>query len=332
MGWLSFRTPVATWPREVPEFTRIAATSDGGSPTAPLPNRHSSPNLAAQLEAARAGGIDTVVCSVLDGDERLRLCAAVAAQHADLVARGIARLVELTGAKRVWMVVDESAPPPWIAPLRDAARACGAAIVELPNQYPQADPTMLIYCLTDRRLPPGALPTQQRVLLVDAPGAAAFAGADAVWLGVLDHTFGPPRYLAATPGMTVAAALRAANAPTEGRTVRCGDLLRDLPLPPGQLVGEGELIVHLLPRTPAPAASPCIRCGWCAQVCPTRVSPAWILEAAQLGDERMARTGGRDACIECGLCNEVCPAHLPLLAAIRQIKQPSAPSAPVRKT
>jgi electron transport complex protein RnfC len=85
-------------------------------------------------------------------------------------------------------------------------------------------------------------------------------------------------------------------------------------------VGTGELCLHLLTPVEPAEVEACIRCGWCADVCPTRVKPAWVLEAAQRGNDRLAHSGRAEACIECGLCDEVCPAHLPLLGAIRRFE------------
>jgi electron transport complex protein RnfC len=322
MGWLSSKSPASDWPREIPTFVPIAVASPATTESREIgADRHNSPNLPAQLEQAAGRRIDVVVCSALDGDTNLHLNAAVAARWAGECAQGVCGLVEKAGARRAVIVVDASAPAAWIAPIRAAARNRKLVVVELPNHYPQADPTLLIYALTGRRLKPGALPTEQGVILLDAPAALAMGGAKTSPLGVMDHRTGRAIYLDVPLGVPLGAALAAGGAAAEGMILRGGDFSRDIRLSPQQTVGHGELTIHVLPAPLPRAAEPCIRCGWCAEVCPTRVAPAWLLEAAQRHDGRMARRGGRDACIECGLCDQVCPSGLPLLDAIRQVKQ-----------
>ena len=73
-------------------------------------------------------------------------------------------------------------------------------------------------------------------------------------------------------------------------------------------------------------ADPCIRCGWCLEICPTGVHPAGVLEAAQRSDAEMARQFGAHACIACGLCNYICPSNLPLMEAVERRRAESGPT------
>ena len=100
--------------------------------------------------------------------------------------------------------------------------------------------------------------------------------------------------------------------PSQGRQVRVGD---------DEVVGGGELTLFAAPPQPTVVSSPCVRCGWCIETCPTRCRPAGLLQAAQLQDADLARREGLDACIECGLCTFVCPSRLPLLEGIRRIRR-----------
>jgi hypothetical protein len=47
------------------------------------------------------------------------------------------------------------------------------AVDRIANPYPQADPTLLLYTLLERRLRPNRLPTEVGVILLDAPAAIA---------------------------------------------------------------------------------------------------------------------------------------------------------------
>jgi len=66
---------------------------------------------------------------------------------------------------------------------------------------------------------------------------------------------------------------------------------------------------------------PCIRCGYCIDICPQNLHPIWIAEAADRGDS--AEMGKLDAfaCIDCGLCSYVCPSKIPVMEKIQSGKQ-----------
>jgi electron transport complex protein RnfC len=312
MGWFASTPPKPTWPREVPEFKAIGAAVEGS--VTPWPDRHNSPNLNEQLKQT---GINTIICSVLDSEPRLRLNAAVAARRSEFVVNGVEEILQRTGAKRAWVVMEARSPREWSDPIRSIPNAF--PVVELPNDYPQADPVLLVKAMTGRDLNPGRLPTEKGVILIDAAGAATVGGLSHIPIGVLDHATGKATFLEVAPGMTLADVLAAAGFQTALRVARGGDLLRNRPAPPNQSIGEGENCIHLLTPSEPLDVEACIRCDWCAEVCPTRVKPAWILEAAQRGDKRLAHAGRREACIECGLCEQICPSRLPLLAAIRRV-------------
>lgn len=88
---------------------------------------------------------------------------------------------------------------------------------------------------------------------------------------------------------------------------------------PEQTVGEGELIFFADRDAPEPQ-SPCIRCGWCEYICPTRCSPAEFLRAQRDHDLERAHRAGLDSCIDCGLCTNVCPSNLPLYQFIDRLR------------
>jgi len=64
--------------------------------------------------------------------------------------------------------------------------------------------------------------------------------------------------------------------------------------------------------SPVLAEMPCIRCGECLQVCPSRLLPQELLTAVRQHDMAALDKFGLNACIECGSCDYVCPSHIQL--------------------
>ncbi|MDP9173086.1 MAG: 4Fe-4S binding protein [Planctomycetota bacterium] len=286
-------------------------------------DRGASPDLIAQLNQNLVRPSDMVICSVLDVDAGLRLNAAVAAHQADEMIRGVRLIARLTGARRTAVVIEQYAAPAWAMPIRDAAQAAQIVVIDLPNDYPQSDPTLMLYTIARRRLRPGQWPTSQGVLLMDAAAAIAVAEARSnrpalsVPLAIHDHIRQQAHFLRVPIGMQLADILEGVGIHSDHVKLRGGDLLRDVQLKPQAIVAGAELTIHVTPLELLVNPEPCIRCGWCLDACPTRVQPAAVLEAIQRQNPALAERAGIHACIECGLCSHVCPAHLPLLASIR---------------
>lgn len=62
--------------------------------------------------------------------------------------------------------------------------------------------------------------------------------------------------------------------------------------------------------------SPCINCGRCVEVCPSRLLPSRLADLAERHDEKGFVDLNGLECIECGSCSYVCPAKRQLKQAI----------------
>jgi len=291
-------------------------------------DRLHSPDLLGQLHQILKRPVDTIICNLVDHDPMMRLGATMAGRFGPVLVAGVALLARLTGARNVWVAVEAGAAPKWWLPLRREMRRTSIEVVPVLADYPQADPTLLIYTLLRRRLRPGRLPVEQGVLVLDAVSAIAIGRAASreqpmlqMPVGVRDHLRGKSHLLVAPVGTPVRRVLDDLGLPHEGVTLLRGDLLRDQPITADAVIAGGELTFHVLPASAAAIPDPCIRCGWCVQTCPTSVQPAGLLEAAQRDDLASAEQFGLGACIECGICAYMCPSHLPLLHGIRILKR-----------
>ena len=322
-------------------------------------DRHNSPDLLAQLRAAEGRPVDSVVCHALEADPTLPLQIQWALRHPAELRDGLRLIARLVGAKHMLLAVaegehrrlarllkrllaqrdiepatDVEAGGAIDLPLEKGTEPLGLRLVPTRNTYPQADPTLLAWSLLGRRLRPGALPTEAGVLVLDAVAAVAVGmvarGAAVVArepVAVRDHGREVSVLAEAWRGSRVGDVLRSLglidSAGDGSQTVRSGDYLRANAFSFDGVLDGGELVLHLPPPPPdpPPAVEPCIRCGWCLDICPVAVHPAGVLEAAQRDDAKLAERFGARACVDCGLCEYVCPSRLPLLTAVRLMRK-----------
>ena len=251
--------------------------------------------------------------------------------HADEVVLGGRVLARATGAPRIVCALEEDMPEA-IRACRDAIAAHGAGLVELavlPARYPQGGERQLILALTGEEVPRGGLPRDigvlvhnvataraawravahgepllERVVTVAGPGVAR-PGNFLVPLGT------PVSYLVEQAGgYTPAAARLLLGGPMMGVALAHDDV------PLGK-THQSVLVLDAGARSAGAPEMPCIRCGDCADACPSRLLPQLLLRQVRAGQFDAARDQGLPDCIECGCCDLACPSRIPLTAHFR---------------
>lgn len=326
--WAAIHDMSGLWPLRSTGAGELGAWIDRFRRHGIVASRRNSPDLLAQLAQALRRPIDTVLCSVLDVDPHACLNSALAASHAIELAAGVLLISRITRAKQAVCVIDSRAPSSWFNELRRACDEVDIHVEPIINDYPQAEPTLLVYSMLGRHLRPGRLPSEMGTVLFDASAAVVVGRCSLLNepmlyapLAIRDHVLNRSHYVIAPLGTTIAELCTQLNLPLTGRLFRIGDVLRDIQASSEMLLGGGEEIVHSCEPSRPVNPDSCTRCGWCAESCPTGVHPALVLEATQMGDPDMAERFGLEACIECGICSYVCPSNLPLMEAIRRMRK-----------
>ena len=67
--------------------------------------------------------------------------------------------------------------------------------------------------------------------------------------------------------------------------------------------------------------TPCINCGRCVEVCPSRIIPSRLADYAERHDEETFTAQNGLECVECGSCSYVCPAKMPLKQSIGSMRK-----------
>ncbi len=248
-----------------------------------------------------------------------------------------AEILKLSCAAKRCVIAIEDSKVDAIAALEDALsiRLPEANTIELkviPGKYPTGAEKQLIQCLTGLEVPTGEHPPSIGILVQNA--GTAFAVYEAVVEGkpcisrittLTGNALQTPKNFEVLIGTSTAFLfdLCGIDHSRKVKTIVGGSLT-------GVELAYGDAAVDktsncLIAGTQEefPAGLPeqaCIRCGFCASVCPARLLPQQLLAFARIGDNKQLVEHGLLDCIECGACNYVCPGHIPLLSYYRESK------------
>src|SRR5688572_30626946 len=148
---------------------------------------------------------------------------------------GLEAIGRATGANRLWLVADSGIINRASALVRKSGTAARIKVVELENDYPQADPTLLLYALLGRKLRPGRLPPEANAIVLDGAAAGAVGRAATrnepmleVPVEVRDSVQSRSTVYTAAVGLPVRFLLDAAGLKPTELTLRAGAALRDV--------------------------------------------------------------------------------------------------------
>lgn len=284
------------------------------------------------IKLSPRGGADILVVNGAECEPYITCDCRLMTEKAEEVADGVRLLKRALGAEKAFIAVEDNKREA-VAALRPF-EGDGLEVVRLRVKYPQGAEKQLIYAVTGRKVPPGALPADVGCVVDNVHTAYAVSRA---------VRCGEPLYMRA---LTVAGGgvekqgnfwVRTGTPFSFVYEKTRGDLaetVTDKVISGGPMMGFAQagleacctkttsaLLFLDAKQISRAAATECINCGRCFRSCPMFLSPREIEHAVLDEDFARAEKLNVNACIECGTCSYVCPAKRPLVQAVRLAKK-----------
>ena len=283
------------------------------------------------------GKVSTLIINAAECEPYITADNRLLVERTDDVLRGIGLLMKALSLSHCVLAI-ESNKSEAIDLIRDKLAGTGILLHVLRTKYPQGSEKHIIKAVTGREVPSGKLPGDIGCCVLNPASAAATFDAVAYGLPLIT------RYVTisgsaivncqnfiARIGTPVTALIEAAGGYSKepqrliigGPMMGTAQYRTEVPIIKTTnsvlVFGENE---GIYPEDPQ-----CIRCGKCVAVCPMGLQPVYINLYASKGQYEYceSRLNVRD-CIECGACAYKCPGRLPLVQAIRVVKQKIGPA------
>jgi len=244
------------------------------------------------------------------------------------VIYGITEAMKVLDAKQAIIGIEANKPEAIKLMQEKTKEYSNITVQTLPARYPQGAEKVLIHTLTGRCVPPGKLPADVGVIVMNV-ASVGFLG------GYLKD--GIPLI---TKRVTVDGS---AIANPQNVRVCVGTPIKDIiafcggyKVAPSKLISGGPMMGLALMTDEFPVlkqnnaflafdekdaksleTTACIRCGRCVNACPMNLMPTKLENATEARDVDALKQYGVLNCMECGSCGYVCPANRKLVQAIR---------------
>ena len=286
--------------------------------------------------------IDTLVINGAECEPYITSDYRESIENSQGILGGIEILTEVLGVENVVIGIEDNKPKAIEILTQMVEKNNKVKVVKLKTRYPQGAEKMLIYALTGRKVPPGKLPSDVGLIVMNVNSVSFINEFIKTGMPLIKKR------------ITVDGS--AVNKPANVE-VLIGTQLEDVfefcggfketphkVLMGGPMMGVAQhsLQTSVIKNTNAllafaekdaelPQESPCIRCGKCVESCPMSLLPLYLDLNVTKGNIDGLKKYKVNDCVECGCCSFVCPAKRHLVQSMRlgkvQLRQATAKKA-----
>ena len=263
--------------------------------------------------------IDTVLLNGAECEPYITADHRVMLEQSEAVIEGLKIILKMLNVSRAYIGIEANKPDAIAKMEALVAGEPNIAVVPLQVKYPQGAEKQLIYAVTRRVVPAGALPMKVGCLVQNVGTAAAICQAVVQSTPLIERavtvTGGgvrEPKNLRVRIGTSFRDAIAFCGGTTEGaaKLVMGGPMMGiaqatdDVPVIKGTscilVLDEKEAALDIEPK-------PCISCGRCVDQCPMRLIPSVMATLVERERWDEAEDYGIMDCFECGSCAYTCP-------------------------
>lgn len=277
--------------------------------------------------------IDTFIINSAECEPYITCDHRIMLEYTEKVVKGALLMAKAIGLDSVYFGIEENKQNA-IDAINEYCKTnsiAGVKVVKLKAKYPQGAEKQLIYAITRRKVPVGALPSTVGCVVDNVH--TAYAVYEAVEEGkplyerimtVTGDGVTNPKNLKVAFGTLFEDIINYCGREEDVEKLISGGPMMGITVHTTQCAtGKTSSCLLLLSSKSANTSMPdqCINCSKCASVCPMRLMPMFIDSALASGDLEQTKALNVMACMECGSCAYVCPAHRPLVQTMKLAKK-----------
>lgn len=275
--------------------------------------------------------IDTLLVNAAECEPYLTTDDREVIECSEDVMSGIQTVSKLLNVKQVIVGIENNKPKAIQIMNETISKAGEGNLVKvqaLPARYPQGAEKVLIDTCTGRRVPPGKLPSDVGVIVMNVGSIATLARYLKTGMPLTTKRVTVDGSAIQNPmnvRVPIGASIKDIVEFTGGYKEEPAKILLGGPMM-GAAVASDEMpimkqnngiIAFNKEEAQSMEPSVCIRCGRCVNACPMNLMPTKLDEASRYKDVEELKKFNVMTCMECGCCSYVCPANRKLVQSIR---------------